>query len=70
MRGGLATLAAEPDQKVQATLWRGMTADKASGAELEILCRRAARCGDDAVRAMRRRVAGSSRRRLRRASTG
>jgi hypothetical protein len=32
-----------------------MTADKASGAELRaILCRRAARCGDDAVRAMRR----------------
>jgi hypothetical protein len=31
----VATLAAEPDQKVQATLWRGMTADKASGAELE-----------------------------------
>ena len=42
----MATLAAEPDQKVQATLWRGMTADKASGAELERF--------SAAVRAMRR----------------
>lgn len=67
----MATLAAEPDQKVQATLWRGMTADKASGPALERFSAAVQRgaattpcapCG--AV------VAGSSRRRLRRASPG
>jgi hypothetical protein len=60
----VATLAAEPDQKVQATLWRGMTADKASGAELERFSAAVQRVdGGDAVRAMRRSGGGLGHRR-------
>ena len=54
-RGGGRALAAASDEKVRAELWRGMTADKAIGAELRRFSAAVQqRFGEDTVRAMRR----------------
>ena len=51
----MATLAAAPDEKARAALWRGITADKAIGAELrQFSAAVQQRFGDDTVRAMLR----------------
>jgi hypothetical protein len=55
----VATLAAAPDEKVRAGLWRGITADRAIGAELQRFSAAVQqRFGDDAVRAMLRAEGG------------